>query len=60
MKLGDTFRDEVKAKEIERATVKCNHKMFESKAKPSLLLAREVGNTYTPSLYGALASLLVK
>ena len=31
---------------------------FENKTVPTLLLAREVGNMYTASLYGGLASLL--
>lgn len=58
LKLEETFQSEVKAKEIERASMKCSQKIFDRKVLPSLYLAREVGNMYTPSLYGCLASLL--
>lgn len=34
--------------------------MFEAKTLPSLLIAKRVGNMYTPSLYGCLASLLTR
>jgi len=58
VKLEETFQDEAKAKEIEKATMKCSQMIFNKKTLPSLCLAQEVGNMYTPSLYGCLASLL--
>ena len=60
MRIEDTLVDEVKAKEVERASMKASLGMFESKTKPSLLVAQQVGNTYTSSLYGGLASLLAR
>nr|XP_026690482.1 hydroxymethylglutaryl-CoA synthase 1 [Ciona intestinalis] len=46
-------------KPLETAFVKASECLFERKTKPSLLLARQVGNMYTPSLYSCLASLLI-
>ncbi|XP_033111184.1 hydroxymethylglutaryl-CoA synthase 1-like [Anneissia japonica] len=54
IKLEDTFHN----KEVEKACVKCSKEQFEKKTKPSLLLANNVGNMYTPSLYGGLASVI--
>ena len=58
--LEDVFDDEKFYKEMERSSVKCSERLFEKMTKPSLLLAENIGNMYTPSLYGGLASLLVK
>lgn len=60
VKIEDTFQDESKAKGIEKASMKCSQKMYDKKTGPSLTLACEVGNMYTPSLYGCLASLLFR
>lgn len=60
VKLEETFQDEAKAKEIEKASMKCSQTIYDKKTAPSLFLSREVGNMYTPSLYGCLASLLFR
>lgn len=60
VKLEDTFQDESKAKEIEKASMKCSQTAFDKKTAPSLFISRDVGNMYTPSLYGCLASLLFR
>lgn len=60
VKLEETFQDEAKAKEIEKASMKCSQAIYDKKTAPSLFLSREVGNMYTPSLYGCLASLLFR
>ena len=52
--------DPVLAKDVERASLKCSQTDFEEKTDPSLLVSRNVGNMYTPSLYAALASVLVR
>lgn len=53
-KLEETFFD----KNIEKAFMDCSKANFEKKTKPSLKVATNVGNMYTPSLYGGLVSLL--
>lgn len=58
VKLEETFQDEAKAKEIEKASMKCSKDAYDKKTAPSLCISRNVGNMYTPSLYGCLASLL--
>lgn len=58
VKLEETFQDEGKAKEIEKASMKCSKDAYDKKTAPSLCISRNVGNMYTPSLYGCLASLL--
>ena len=40
--------------------MKCSSPEFEKKTVPTLLLGKEVGNMYTASLYGGLASLLAR
>lgn len=52
--------DPVLAKDVEKASLKCSQVAFEKKTEPSLLVSRNVGNMYTPSLYAALASVLVR
>ncbi|KAK6165638.1 hypothetical protein SNE40_022528 [Patella caerulea] len=54
IKLENTYFD----KQVESNFVKASQKMFELKTKPSLLVSNQVGNMYTPSLYGGLASLI--
>ena len=34
--------------------------IYNTKTKPSLLLANQVGNMYTPSVYGGLVSFLIR
>ncbi|XP_049839401.1 hydroxymethylglutaryl-CoA synthase 1 [Schistocerca gregaria] len=53
--LENTYFD----RDIEKEFMTCSKNAFEEKTLPSLLLAREVGNMYTPSLYGCLVSLLI-
>ena len=55
VKLEDTYFD----RDVEKAFMTYSKTMFEEKTLPSLLLANQVGNMYTPSLYGGLVSLLV-
>lgn len=60
VKLEETFQDEAKGKEIEKASMKCSQNVYDKKTAPSLWISRDVGNMYTPSLYGCLASLLFR
>ncbi|XP_037092751.1 hydroxymethylglutaryl-CoA synthase, cytoplasmic-like [Pollicipes pollicipes] len=46
-------------RDVEKAFMERSRAQFEQKTKPSLLLASNVGNMYTPSLYSCLVSLLV-
>lgn len=46
-------------RDLEKAFMTYSQQLFDDKTKPSLHLARNVGNMYTPSLYGGLASYLV-
>ncbi|XP_022116758.1 hydroxymethylglutaryl-CoA synthase 1 [Pieris rapae] len=46
-------------RDVEKAFMTYSKDLFEAKTKPSLHLARNVGNMYTPSLYGGLVSYLV-
>lgn len=55
-KREETFFD----KNIEKAFMQCSKGEFEKKTKPSLHVATNVGNMYTPSLYGGLASLIAR
>jgi hydroxymethylglutaryl-CoA synthase len=52
LKLEDTYFD----RSVENAVMAASQSLFEAKTKPSLLVANQVGNMYTPSLYGGLAS----
>ena len=52
--------DPVLAKDVEKASLKCSQTAFDKKTEPSLLVSRNVGNMYTPSLYAALASVLIR
>lgn len=46
-------------KDLEKELVRLSNPLFNKKTSPSLLFAREIGNMYTPSLYGCLASYLL-
>lgn len=52
--LNETYFD----RDIEKSLMTHSKKTFETKTKPSLLIATNVGNMYTPSLYGGLVSYL--
>jgi hydroxymethylglutaryl-CoA synthase len=56
VKLEDTYFN----RDIEKAFMEHSKSIFEEKTKPSLLLAYQVGNMYTPSVYGCLVSLLIR
>jgi hydroxymethylglutaryl-CoA synthase len=56
VKLEDTYFN----RDIEKAFMDYSKSTFEEKTKPSLLLSKQVGNMYTPSLYGGLVSLLIR
>ena len=43
---------------VEQTFLKISQADFETKTKPSLLLATNIGNMYTPSLYASLVSYL--
>ncbi|KAJ8880909.1 hypothetical protein PR048_017382 [Dryococelus australis] len=53
--LEDTYFD----RDVEKAFMTFSTNDFEAKTKPSLFIANQVGNMYTPSLYGGLVSLLI-
>jgi len=46
-------------KDLEKELVKLSEPLYKLKTVPSLLFAKEIGNMYTPSLYGCLASYLL-
>ncbi|KAL3285879.1 hypothetical protein HHI36_000399 [Cryptolaemus montrouzieri] len=53
--LEDTYFD----RDIEKAVLSNSKDQFVEKTSPSLLIASQVGNMYTSSLYGGLVSLLI-
>lgn len=55
IKLEDTYFD----RDVEKIFMDYSKATFNQKTKPSLLLANQVGNMYTPSVYSGLVSLLV-
>lgn len=55
LKLEDTYFD----REVEKAFMTGFNNVFQAKTKPSLFLANQVGNMYTPSVYSGLVSLLI-
>jgi len=57
--LEESFTDPVLFKNIEKACVECSRKIYVEKSQPSIYLAENIGNMYTPSLYGSLISLLI-
>lgn len=54
-KLEETYFD----RGVEKAFMTYSEELFKEKTKPSLHIARNVGNMYTPSLYGGLLSYLI-
>lgn len=46
-------------KVLEKELVRLSESLFKKKTAPSLFLAKEIGNMYTPSLYGCLASHII-
>lgn len=54
-KLEDSYFD----RDVEKAFLTVSKKQFDEKTKPTLLVAAQVGNMYTPSVYGGLVSYLV-
>ncbi|XP_033217917.1 hydroxymethylglutaryl-CoA synthase 1 [Belonocnema kinseyi] len=55
VKLEETYFD----RDVEKAFLAASKGDFEEKTKPSLLIANQVGNMYTPSVYSGLVSLLI-
>ncbi|KAK3091985.1 hypothetical protein FSP39_024243 [Pinctada imbricata] len=53
------FEDSYFNRDAEKAFMSACDPIFQQKTKPSLLLANQVGNMYTPSVYGGLASFIV-
>ena len=54
-KLEESYFD----RDVEKAFMTHSQSMFDSKTKPSLQIATNVGNMYTPSLYGGLVSYMI-
>jgi len=54
-----TFAESISNKNLEKELAKTSRAVFETKTEPSLFIAKKVGNMYTPSLYGGLASHLL-
>jgi len=54
-KLEESYFD----RDVEKALLTGSQKLFETKTRPSLLVANQVGNMYTPSVYGGLVSYLI-
>lgn len=54
LKLTETYFD----REVEQALLVASKDIYQQKTLPYLLLANQVGNMYTPSLYGGLASFI--
>jgi hydroxymethylglutaryl-CoA synthase len=55
IKLEETYFD----RDVEKIFMDYSKTTFNQKTKPSLLLANQVGNMYTPSVYSGLISLLI-
>lgn len=55
VKLKDSYFD----KQVESAFMKSSEQFFIQKTKPSLFIASQVGNMYTPSLYSCLVSFII-
>lgn len=53
--LEETYFD----RDVEKAFMASSKKDFEKKTQPSLFIANQVGNMYTPSVYSGLVSLLI-
>ena len=55
--LKESYDDQILFKEIEKACGEASKNTFDEKVLPSLQIAANVGNMYTPSLYASLCSL---
>ena len=55
---GKTLQETLGDKDVEKLSMKAANDLYDDKTLPSVLLGTEVGNMYTASLYGGLASLL--
>ena len=55
---GRSLESTLGDRDVEKMAVKCSSAEFKETTDAGLLLAREVGNMYTASLYGGVASLL--
>lgn len=55
VKLEDTYFN----RDIEKSFMNLSKPNFQQKTQPSLMIANQVGNMYTPSVYTGLASLLI-
>ena len=55
VKLEESYFD----RDVEKAFMTHSLKLFEAKTKPSLKLSTNVGNMYTPSVYGGLVSYMI-
>lgn len=55
VKLEDTYAD----RDVEKAFMTLFNPVYDAKTKKSLMLANQVGNMYTPSVYSGLVSLLI-
>ncbi|KAJ8962665.1 hypothetical protein NQ318_001059 [Aromia moschata] len=55
VKLEESYFD----RDVEKAFMAFSKEAFTKQTSPSLLIARQVGNMYTPSLYSGLVSLLI-
>ena len=54
MKLEDSYFD----RDVEKAMMTASKPMYKQLTEPSLLVSNQVGNMYTPSVYGGLVSYL--
>ena len=57
---GRKLEDTVFDRDVEKAFMKASEGAFRSKVAPALVVAKEVGNMYTASLYGGIVSLLAQ
>lgn len=57
---GRSLESTLGDKDVEKLLLKNTELEFKEKTQPSVLLGTEVGNMYTASLYGGLASLLAR
>ena len=58
--VGRSLESTLMDKDVEKLLVKSSSLEFKKKTQPSVLLGTEVGNMYTASVYGGLASLLAR
>lgn len=55
-----TYEESIFDKDLEKAFLSVSSEIFSTKIKPSLLLASEIGNMYTASLYSCLVAFLLR